>query len=438
MRPASGRRSRLRRTSLLAVGLAALIALLPVRRLLVASLSHDYTQGARADGVPLRPVMVGADASRRQLAITLEKVASGIEQPTDIQFPPGVDGMAVVLSKTGAVHYLALDSGHHGVLLEIEVLTASEQGLLGLAFHPRYRDNGLIVLDYVARDAGRDVTRIEAWRVTPPDDLRHAKLDKVRTLLSVEQPYQNHNAGQLAFGPDGMLYVGFGDGGFRDDPHDNGQNPSTLLGSMLRIDVDHASQGKPYAVPKDNPLLGKAGIAPETFAYGLRNPWRFAFDPRGRLIVADVGQDTWEEVDIVRAGDNLGWNLREGFACAQKDRGRCERSDLVDPVLVYGRGDGASITGGYVYEGARVPALKGLYVFGDFVSGRLFAIALPDDRKQRVQQPIALGQWPLMPSTFGRDAHGELYVASFATGDVYRIAGPAAGTAAGTAAGPVH
>jgi glucose/arabinose dehydrogenase len=241
-------------------------------------------------------------------------------------------------------------------------------------------------------------------------------------LLEVEQPYQNHNAGQLVFGPDGMLYVGLGDGGFRDDPKGNGQNPGVLLGKMLRIDVNGSDDKAPYRVPPDNPFIGKPGFRPEIWAWGLRNPWRYSFDPQGRLIVADVGQDRWEEIDIVQAGDNLGWQVREGFVCARKDPQNCEPTGMTDPFFVYGRQDGASITGGYVYSGSRVPALRGLYVFGDFVSGRLFALALPAERTTRIAEPIALGHWPLLPSTFGRDANGELYVATFANGDIYRFA----------------
>ena len=422
---ASARRNLLLRYGLLGLGLLALIAFLPVRRMLVALLSEDYTKAQ--SGVPLRPD--SASGARAQIAVTLERVAEGLPQPTDIQFPPGSDEMAVVLSKTGIAHWVALDSGLHGRLLQVEVVTSSEEGLLGLAFHPGYRGNGRIFLNYVAAPDGHDQTFVEEWKLDPPDDLRRAKATRVRVLLRVDQPYQNHNAGQLSFGPDGMLYVGFGDGGFRDDPHGHGQNPRTLLGSMLRIDVNGAAGkgtgGKPYSVPKDNPFVGKQGYAPETWAYGLRNPWRYSFDPKGRLIVADVGQDAFEEIDIVSAGDNLGWVIREGFACHAKDKSACQRDDLVDPVLVYGRDLGTSITGGFVYTGNRVPALRGLYVFGDFVSGRLFAMKLPDDRRKRVEKPIDLGKWPVFPSSFGRDAKGELYVASFAAGELLRL-GPAA------------
>jgi glucose/arabinose dehydrogenase len=195
---------------------------------------------------------------------------------------------------------------------------------------------------------------------------------------------------------------------------------------MLRIDVDGESGGKPYRVPPDNPFVDKPGYLPEIWAYGLRNPWRYSFDPAGRLIVADVGQDRFEEIDIVQAGDNLGWSIKEGDACMKGREEECKRGDLVDPIFVYGRDRGASITGGYVYTGKRVSALRGLYVFADFVSGRLSAIALPSDRKQPVSSAFTLGQWPILPSTLGRDADGELYVASFARGVIYRIAPPPA------------
>jgi glucose/arabinose dehydrogenase len=411
---------------LLAVAAVTAVAfgLEPVRRRLVERFSRRYERD-KVSG-PIAPHFDGADAKRERRAIALELVAKGLTQPTDIQFPPGRSDVAVVLEKTGDARWLALASGNHGELFHVDVLTASEEGLLGLAFHPGFASNGRIFINYVAKVGDKDMTRVAEWKLNPPADLQNAEASAVRVLLEVEQPYQNHNAGQLAFGPDGMLYIGLGDGGFRDDPKGNGQNPGALLGKMLRIDVNGASDQKPYRVPPDNPFLAKPEFKPEIWAWGLRNPWRYAFDPQGRLIVADVGQDRWEELHIVQAGDNLGWQVREGLVCARKEKDApgCEPTYMIEPFFVYGRGDGASITGGYVYTGTRVPALRGLYVFGDFVSGRLFALSLPADRATRIAQPIALGRWPLLPSTFGRDAAGELYVATFANGDIYRI-GPA-------------
>jgi glucose/arabinose dehydrogenase len=418
------RKKRLLVLAVVATLLAALVLWIELndhaaRRALVSVMSPEY-EDERA-GADFTPRFEGADSARKQLHVALEKVASGFTQPTDIQFPPGVDGRAVVLEKPGTARWLRLDNGVHGKLFEIEVATASEEGLLGLAFHPELADNGRFFLNYVVRSEGKDKSRVAEWRLDSRVPLERSTPKHVRVLLEVEQPYQNHNGGQLAFGPDGFLYIGWGDGGFRDDPHGEGQNPAGWLGSMLRIDVDSGSAGKPYGIPPDNPFLGKPGFAPETYAYGLRNPWRYSFDQAGRLIVADVGQDAWEEVDVVAAGDNLGWQIKEGFSCARKDAAQCQRAGLVDPVFVYGREDGTSITGGFVYRGTRVPVLRGLYVFGDFTSGSLFAIELPSDRTQRVREPIALGRWPVMPSTFGRDHRGELYLASFVRGEIYRF-----------------
>jgi glucose/arabinose dehydrogenase len=390
-----------------------------IRRRLVIALETEYENPDPA--APLRPRFEGQDERRKRIAIDLTTVADGIEQPTDIQFPPGIDGYAVVLSKTGTAHWLRLDGGTHGELFRVAVETDVEEGLLGLAFHPKFAQNGRFFINYVAAAGGKDMSRVAEWRLAQGGEFRTRKASAVRTLLEVEQPYANHNGGALAFGPDGQLYIGFGDGGFRDDPHGHGQNGDTLLGSMLRIDVDETGEGHAYGIPRDNPFLGKPGFKPETWAYGLRNPWRYSFDPQGRLIVADVGQNAWEELHIATAGDNLGWAIREGFACFAEDHKGCERKDLVDPIFVYGRNDGVSITGGFVYTGTRIEALHGLYVFGDFGSGRLFALRLPEDRKQRVQQPIALGRWPIMPTTFGRDHQGELYLGEFKRGAILRI-----------------
>jgi glucose/arabinose dehydrogenase len=391
-----------------------------VRRVLVRALAKDYDD-VQPTGVR-GPVFAGADASRKRIEVRLEKIAEGIEQPTAIEFPPGVEDYAVVLSKTGQARWLKLDNGMYGPLFSVEVLTAVEEGLLGLAFHPDFAHNGRFFIDYVTASDGKDMSRVAEWRLTNTDDFKHAKASPVGVLLELQQPYQNHNAGQLAFGADGDLYIGFGDGGFRDDPHGNAQNPMTWLGSMLRIDVDHKDPPRAYRVPPDNPFVGKPGYQPETWAFGLRNPWRYSFDPVGRLVVADIGQDHWEEIDLVQAGDNLGWNAREGYACYVGAPASCARTDFVDPIYVYGRGDGNCITGGYVYTGTRIPELRGLYVFGDFGSGRLFAIELPRDRRERVKEARSLGDWPLMPSTFGRDAHGEIYVANYVGGEIYRLA----------------
>lgn len=384
-----------------------------------AKLVGVFTPSYEPSGDPSNLVATfdGPDLKLPRIAISLQTVAEGFSQITDLQFPPGESDLAIVLQKEGEARWVSFADKKQGTFLREEVLTASEEGLLGLAFHPKFKENGRFFLNVVVEGETGDETHIDEWKVAPGADVRTAKPSKVRTLLKVTQPYPNHDAGQLAFGPDGFLYVGFGDGGYRDDPHGHGQNTMTMLGSMLRIDVDREGDGKPYAIPSDNPFVGREGFLPEVWAYGLRNPWRYAFAPDGRLIVADVGQNKWEEVDLVKAGDNLGWKIREGRHCFEPEEG-CPTEGLVEPIYEYGRDSGSSITGGYVYTSDRVPELRGKYVFGDFVSGRLWALELDTGKAH------ALGRWPLLPATFGVDGRGEVYVTDFSGGKVFRIAGP--------------
>jgi glucose/arabinose dehydrogenase len=243
----------------------------------------------------------------------------------------------------------------------------------------------------------------------------------VSVLLEVEQPYSNHNAGQLAFGPEGYLYVGFGDGGWRGDPHGEGQNPGTFLGAMLRIDVDRIPPGKSYGIPPDNPGLKIRGAVPELYAYGLRNPWRYSFDPSGRLVVADVGQDRFEEVHIVEGGANLGWPIREGRHCYEP-RTQCPTQGLTDPVFELPRAEAASITGGYVYLGRRLPWLDGRYLVGDFLTGGLWALELPQKASGRAKSK-KLGVFPYRFSTFARDHQGEIYSAGYVSGKLLKLVG---------------
>jgi glucose/arabinose dehydrogenase len=398
--------------SVVAVGLLALAASCQkVGSALVKVFSSEYEVRGQ-DGA------LAAPDGKQESAVRLEQVAGGFKQPTDLQFVPCDPRLVIVLQKEGAARWLDLDGGASGTLLALPVLSDSEQGLLGLAFHPRYLENGRFFLHYTLRVGRKDVSRVEEWGVPVGADLRQASPTPVKSLLEVEQPYPNHNAGQLAFGPDGYLYIGYGDGGFRADPHGHGQNARTLLGSMLRIDVDRQQDGRAYAIPEDNPFVGKEGFRPETWAYGLRNPWRYSFDRQGRLWVADVGQDAWEEVAIVRAGENHGWNIREGFACFAPKR-NCPSEGLAPPVHVYGRDQGQSITGGYVYEGAALPHLRGRYLFGDFVTGRVWALGLDAEGEAQV---ALLGRWPVLPSTFGQAADGEVYLADFGGGGIYRLA----------------
>lgn len=383
----------------------------------------DRVSGRLDAAEPATPAFDGADARRPRIAVRLEPVASGFSEVTDVQFPPDDPDRMIVLEKGGRATWVRLDSGQRGPLFERAVLSSSELGLLGLAFHPRFSENGKIYVNYVP-DAQPRRSRIAALTV----DRSAWTAGDEQVLLEVEQPYANHDAGGLAFGPDGMLYVGWGDGGSGGDPQGNGQNKLSLLGSMLRLDVDQPGAETAYSVPADNPFVGDPAYRPEMFAVGLRNPWRISFTPDGRLVVADVGQNRWEEVDIVFAGANLGWNIREARSCFSPKEG-CPTAGLTDPVYAYGREEGASITGGYVATGPAAPALSGAYVFGDFVSGRLWALDLsPAALAKGGDAPISsLGRWPLQPATFGRDSRGDLYVADFSGGQIYRIRSAPAG-----------
>ncbi len=359
----------------------------------------------------LTPEFTGADRARPQLQVVLTPVIEGVEQPTDVQFVPGQAQLAIVLGKGGTAWRAPL-SGVVQPWFDVDVATTSELGLLGLAFHPAFTDNGLFFVHYTVTGKGRKATsRIARWR-TDPATL--AAPMEVSVVLELEQPFQNHDGGQIRFGSDGMLYIAFGDGGSRDDPHGNGQDRSTWLGSILRVDID--VEGAPYRVPPDNPFASQAGLRPEIWAWGLRNPWRFDTLPDGRLVVADVGQNRWEEISVVARGDNLGWKIREADHCFEPKSG-CPSDGLVDPIWSYDRDDGQSVTGGVV---ATAGPLAGRYVFGDFVTGRLWALTVPDSLV-RVQDVHALGRWDVMPSAFGRDASGQVYLADFGRGAVFRI-----------------
>ena len=284
-----------------------------------------------------------------------------------------------------------------------------EAGLLGIAFHPRYAVNHTLFLSYTVRS--NPLRSVIAAYTVPPAG---GQLSMQRVLLQVEQPYGNHNSGQLAFGPDGYLYISLGDGGAGGDPHGNGQNPHSLLGSLLRIDVDG---GKPYAIPPDNPFI-KGGGRPEVYAYGLRNPWGWGFDRKtGRLWLADVGQDRWEEVDVIRPGGNYGWNIKEGRHCYA--RMPCEVAGLVDPVVEYSHRQGCSITGGRVYRGRAVPQLVGQYLYADYCSGRVWAYAIDGQAP-----PRQIADLDIRPSAFAEDRQGELYLIDLSGGRIYRLSMP--------------
>ncbi|WP_456448453.1 PQQ-dependent sugar dehydrogenase [Deinococcota bacterium DY0809b] len=337
--------------------------------------------------------------------VGLEPVAAGLEKPLFLTQEPG--GPLLVLEQRGRI--LALAGTQKTLWLDVRgrVSCCGERGLLGLAFHPDYTKNRRFFLNYTDR---RGRTVIEEYRGGRP----------YRVLLTIDQPYANHNGGHLAFGPDGYLYIGTGDGGSGGDPQGNAQNPRSLLGKMLRIDVD---RGNPYAVPEDNPFVANPRYRPEIWALGLRNPWRYSFDrATGDLFIADVGQNKWEEVDYVPApmstsgGWNFGWNVMEGNHCFKPAK-NCKRAGLVPPILEYGHDQGCSITGGYVYRGQAIPDLVGAYLYGDYCSGKIWAARWTGNR----WESRLLLQTKLRIGSFGEDAAGEVYVVDHGGGAVYRL-----------------
>jgi glucose/arabinose dehydrogenase len=334
-----------------------------------------------------------------------------LEQPLAIAVRTG-DPALYVAQKTGTVVAIRGGTSDPAPVLGIteEVSLGSDQGLLGLAFAPNGR---YLYVNYTDTNGDTQVTEYAMGQEQADPATR-------RDVLFVEQPYSNHNGGNLAFGPDGYLYIGLGDGGSGGDPHGNGQSLSTLLGKMLRIDP-RPSGGRPYAIPPDNPFVDRSGARPEIWAYGLRNPWRYSFDREtGDLWIGDVGQGEWEEVDLQPAGspggENYGWNRMEGDHSYD---GADPPADAVPPVFEYSHDDGGcTVAGGYVYRGESIPDLYGAYVFADYCLGRLEALRLRDGK---VIGHRSLG--PVVPglSSFGEDAQGELYAMSLG-GGLYRLA----------------
>lgn len=349
--------------------------------------------------------------------VALAQVAAGLAFPLYLTAPPG-DPRLFIVEKGGTIRIVQDGALLSTPFLDLsgQVSTGDEQGLLGLAFDPQYATSGRFVVHYT--DLAGD-TRVAAYRVSSDPDFADPATGD--TILAVDQPFGNHNGGQVLFGPDGFLYVMLGDGGAGGDPGGRGQSLDDLLGSILRIDpVD----GGGYAVPADNPFVGSAGARPEVWSFGLRNPWRVDFDPAtGDLYVADVGQQRWEEVSVSAAlegagrGVNFGWRIMEGPECFGAES--CDQSGLQPPIVSYGREDGCAVTGGGVYRGSAIPALQGHYFYADYCRGWV--------RSFRLVNGAAVDQfeWPdLAPGgsvlSFGRDAAGELYVLG-ATGGVYRI-----------------
>lgn len=289
---------------------------------------------------------------------------------------------------------------------------SGESGLLGIAFHPDYQTNRQVFLSYTNLVGGNYVSYIS--RFTTYDNGATLDPTSEQIILELPQPYGNHNGGNIAFGPDRYLYIGLGDGGSAGDPQGNGQNTDTLLGAMLRIDPDGVSSQANYAIPGDNPFA-QGGGAPEIYAWGFRNPWRWSFDRgTGELWVGDVGQDAWEEIDRVELGGNYGWNIMEGAHCY--NAASCDQTGLIPPVVEYPHTEGCSVTGGFVYRGTQVPDLDGVYVYGDYCTGTIWGVA-----QSSPGTPTLLANSDLYISSFAEANNGELYVLDRATGTIHQF-----------------
>jgi glucose/arabinose dehydrogenase len=359
-------------------------------------------------------VVSGVRAGPTLPSAQLQRVIGDLTQPLYVTHAGDRTGRLFVVEQAGLIRVVRDGRVLPTPFLDIrrKVIAGGELGLLSVAFHPRYAANGRFFVNYTSQE-GRLKTVIAGYRVSRS----HADVadPTEQVLLEIPQPFRNHNGGLNTFGPDGMLYVGMGDGGSAGDPQNNGQRLDTLLGKMLRVDVDG---GAPYRVPPDNPFVARAGARPEIWAYGLRNPWRFSFDRgTGRLFVADVGQNDVEEVNLVERGGNYGWNIMEGSQCYRS--GTCDTAGLRPPIAEYSHTLGCSVTGGYVYRGARIRGLAGRYLFGDFCSGRLWVLT------EEPNSRWTMATWlptTLSISSFGEDEAGEIYVVDH-RGSVYLFAG---------------
>ncbi len=361
------------------------------------------------------PTGAGGPPSVGTGELRLEVVARGLSDPLYLAAPPG-DPRLFIVEQAGRIRIVQSGQLLAQPFLDItsRVSSGGERGLLSVAFHPGYAANGYFYVDYT--DLNGD-TRVERYAVSADPDI--ADPNSAKPILFVAQPYANHNGGLIMFGSDGMLYIGMGDGGAGGDPQNRAQNRDSLLGKLLRIDVD---RGDPYAVPSDNPFAGGGGRG-EIWAIGLRNPWRFAFDrPAGLLYLADVGQNLWEEVNVVPArqgGLNYGWNTMEGAHCYTNPS--CTTTGLVLPAIEYGHAAGCSIIGGFVYRGSRSPALAGQYFYSDYCTGFLYSFTYANGAVRRQTRWNVSGVGNVF--SFGEDSAGEIYILS-ADGNVYRITEP--------------
>ena len=378
---------------------------------------------ATTDPTPVPSASPGATCEAAPVSgtpqLTSVRVASGLSAPLDVQSAPGDRARLFVVEQGGRIRIVRAGALVPAPFLDIasRISAGGERGLLGLAFHPGFAQNGRFFVNYTDPQGH---THIAEFRASPGSDTADAASE--RLILFVTQPFSNHNGGGLAFGNDGMLYIALGDGGSGGDPLGNGQSLATHLGKILRIDVDRA---QPFAVPPDNPFAGNPAALPAIWAYGLRNPWRFGFDrATGDLYIGDVGQNAVEEVDVGlasrRGGENYGWSIMEGSRCFRPSSG-CPTAGLTMPVAEYGRGDGCSITGGVVYRGCRMPGYHGTYFYGDYCTGMIRSFRLVNGvALDQRDWTAALGRGIGNITSFGVNADGEIHIAD-QDGEIYRV-----------------
>ena len=367
------------------------------------------------------------------ISVSLELVVDGLERPVAVRNAGDGSGRLFIVEQPGRIRIL-----RGGALLPTPFLdirdrvgdSANEQGLLGLVFHPDYVNNGRFFVNYT--DLAGDTVVAEYTRSANDPDLSNPSSEAI--IMTIAQPYSNHNGGDIAFGPDGFLWIATGDGGRGGDPDGNGQNLRTLLGKLLRIDID---SGSTYTIPSNNPFVGDSEARNEIWAYGLRNPWRFSFDrDTGDLYIGDVGQNQLEEVNFEprtdAGGRNYGWNTMEASTCFSSFN--CSTEGLVLPVAEYSHSLGCSVTGGYVYRGSLFPALDGMYLYGDFCSGRVWALSRLDSNQWVAE---VVGETGASISSFGEDEAGELYLTDLRNGTLFLVTGRAVPPAPRTPQGRV-
>jgi glucose/arabinose dehydrogenase len=350
--------------------------------------------------------------------VSLVRYARVPGSPLAIAAPDDGSGRLFVATQQGLIWQVTNGQVDSQPMLDISgrVTSGGERGLLGIALHPGFPGDRRIYTDYTDRNGD---TVVSSFTLVTGDSGRFDPGSESK-LLHVDQPFANHNGGGLVFGQDVFLYITLGDGGSGGDPFGNGQSLGTLLGKILRVDVDRPSSGRAYGIPADNPFISTRGATPEIWLYGLRNPWRVSFDrATDDFWIGDVGQDRWEEVDVARAGtsgQNFGWNVMEGAHCYQPSSG-CGKSGLTLPVSEYGHDQGCTVIGGYVYRGATYPNLRGGYLFADYCSGTIWAIPAASDGPS---VPVAVGETGSGVSAFGEDVAGELYLTNL-DGTISRI-----------------